>query len=52
MDFRGRDLITGLPKNIKISSHEVFEGIADILSEILHLIKQVLRETPLSFQPI
>lgn len=46
MDFRGRDLITGLPKNIKISSHEVFEGIADILSEILHLIKQVLRETP------
>lgn len=46
MEFRGRDLFSGLPKNIKISSNEIFEAISDILSEILHLIKQVLRETP------
>ncbi len=46
MEFRGRDLISGLPKNIKISSNEIVEAISDILNEILQLIKQVLRETP------
>lgn len=46
MKFRGRDLISGLPKDIKISSSEVLEAISDILSEILHLIKDVLRKTP------
>ncbi len=46
MEFRGRDLITGLPKNIKISSNEVCEAISDMLTEIIQLIKQVLRHTP------
>lgn len=46
MEFRGRDLVTGLPKNIKITSNEVYEAISDYLNDILQLIKQVLRETP------
>jgi len=46
MEFRGRDLISGLPKNIKISSNEVCEAIKDYLSEIAQLVKEVLRETP------
>jgi rod shape-determining protein MreB len=46
IEFKGRDLISGLPKNITISSNEVHEAISDILQEIIHLIKEVLRETP------
>jgi rod shape-determining protein MreB len=46
IEFHGRDLISGLPKNITISSNEVYEAISDILGEIIHLIKEVLRETP------
>jgi len=46
MEIRGRDLILGLPKNIKISSNEICETISDVLSEIIQVIKQVLRDTP------
>ena len=46
IEIRGRDLISGLPKNIKISSNEVCEAISDRLSEIIQLIRTVLRETP------
>lgn len=44
--IRGRDLILGLPRNIKISSNEVCEAISDTLSEIIQVIKIVLRDTP------
>ncbi|MBI5221294.1 MAG: rod shape-determining protein [Candidatus Magasanikbacteria bacterium] len=46
IEIRGRDLISGLPQNIKISSNEVCEAISDRLSEIILIIKKVLRETP------
>jgi len=46
IDIRGRDLILGLPKNIKVSSNEVCGAISDSLGEIIQTIKQVLRETP------
>jgi len=46
LEIRGRDLILGLPRNIKISSNEVCEAISDVLSEIIQIIKNVLRETP------
>ena len=46
MDVRGRDLILGLPKTIKISTNEVVEAIADQLKEIIRAIKDVLQETP------
>jgi len=46
LEIRGRDLILGLPKNIKISSNEIAEAIEDVLNEIIQVIKIVLRETP------
>ena len=46
MEIRGRDLISGLPKNIKISANEICEAISDTLIEIIQVIKSVLRETP------
>ncbi len=44
--IRGRDLISGLPKTIKISSNEICEAISDTLSDIIQVIKLVLRNTP------
>jgi len=46
IEIRGRDLILGLPRNIRISSNEVSEAIADRLEEVIQTIKNVLRDTP------
>lgn len=46
IEIRGRDLVSGLPRNIKVSSADVCEAIFDTLTEIIQTIKQVLRETP------
>lgn len=44
--IRGRDLMTGLPRNITITTNEVTEAITDILRGIIQTVKSVLRETP------
>jgi rod shape-determining protein MreB len=46
MEIRGRDLISGLPQNIRISSNGVCEAISDRLQEIIQTVKLVLRDTP------
>ncbi|MBU4274902.1 rod shape-determining protein [Patescibacteria group bacterium] len=46
LEIQGRDLILGLPRNIKISNNEVCEAISDVLGEIIQVIKNVLSETP------
>lgn len=46
LEIRGRDLVLGLPRTIKISSNEVCEAISETLEEIIQTIKQVLRDTP------
>lgn len=46
LEVQGRDLILGLPRNIKISNNEVCEAISDVLAEIVQAAKQVLSETP------
>ncbi len=46
IEIRGRDLISGLPHNIKVSSGEVCEAISDRLAEMVQVVKEVLRETP------
>lgn len=43
---RGRDLETGLPKSMKISSEEVREALSPIVSEIVGHIKDTLEEAP------
>jgi len=46
MDIRGRDLLTGLPKTITISSYEVNIAIHEPISMIMDAIKQTLEQTP------
>ncbi|MEI7890747.1 MAG: rod shape-determining protein [bacterium] len=46
MDVRGRDLMGGLPKTIRISSNEVTEALQDELREVINAIKKVFQETP------
>lgn len=46
LEIRGRDLVTGLPRNVKINSNEVSEAVQDVLSEITQTVKTVLRDTP------
>jgi rod shape-determining protein MreB len=46
LEIRGRDLILGLPRNITISSNEICEVLSEVLFEIIHAIKQVLRDAP------
>jgi len=45
-EIRGRDLMGGLPKTVKISSNEVAEALQDELREVIDAIKKVLQETP------
>jgi len=43
---RGRDLETGLPKSIKLSSSEIREALTPIIQEIVKNIRETLEETP------
>lgn len=45
-EIRGRDLITGLPKVIEISSNEIPEAIGDELRDLLRALKEVFQNTP------
>lgn len=46
MEVRGRDLISGLPKNVRISSKEVCKALSEPLSQIVDGVKRVLEKTP------
>lgn len=46
MEVRGRDLMGGLPKTVKISSNEVTEALQDELREVINAVKKVFQETP------
>ncbi len=46
MEVRGRDLVSGLPRTVKINSNEICSAVRDTLEEIIQAIKQVLRDTP------
>ena len=43
---KGRDLITGLPKEISISQRQVSEALAEPVSQIIDTIKRALEQTP------
>jgi rod shape-determining protein MreB len=45
-DVRGRDQISGLPKNITVTSSEITQAIQDPLTSILGAIRAVLERTP------
>jgi rod shape-determining protein MreB len=46
MDVRGRDLLSGLPRELHLDSHEVRAAIHNPLSEILVGLHETLEQTP------
>jgi rod shape-determining protein MreB len=45
-EIKGRDLITGLPKTIKVSSTEIRDALKEPVMAIVDAIKQTLEKTP------
>jgi rod shape-determining protein MreB len=45
-DVRGRDLVTGLPKNITINAEKIQNALQDPITSILETIKVCLERTP------
>ena len=46
MHVKGRDLITGLPKEINISQRQIAEALAEPVAQIIDTIKKALEQTP------
>ena len=46
MDVRGRDLISGLPKTVSITSVEIREALQDPVQAIVDASKSTLEQTP------
>ncbi len=46
ISIKGRDLATGYPKTIEITSNEITEALSENLGEIVQIIKSVLEVTP------
>lgn len=46
MEIRGRDLVTGLPKTIEISSIEIADSLRESISAIIDGVKKTLEQTP------
>lgn len=46
MDIRGRDLVTGLPKTLTVSSAEVTEALSDTVNSIVEAVKVTLEKCP------
>jgi len=46
MDVRGRDLVAGLPRTVRISSEEVREALSEPVTQIVDRVKAVLEQTP------
>lgn len=46
MEVRGRNLVTGLPKTITVTSEETEEALREVTSQIVEAIHGVLEQTP------
>ena len=46
MEVRGRNLVTGLPKTIEITSEETEEALKDVSASIVEAVHRVLEQTP------
>ena len=46
MEIRGRDLTTGLPKNVIVTSTQMEEAMKDSIAEIVDVVKSTLEKTP------
>ena len=45
-EVRGRDVVTGLPKNVQVTSNDIVEAIQEPLRLIVGAVRAVLEETP------
>lgn len=45
-EIRGRNLLTGLPQNVTISSNEMIEALSEPAAEILEAVHAVMEKTP------
>jgi rod shape-determining protein MreB len=46
MDVRGRNLVTGLPKTICVTSEEMQEALSESIASVIDAVHQVLEKTP------
>ncbi len=46
MQIRGRDLTTGLPKNVTVYSSQIQKAMEESIGEIVEAVKQTLEKTP------
>ena len=46
LEVRGRDLLTGLPQTVEVTSQEIRECMAEPISQIVARVKNVLEKTP------
>lgn len=46
MEVRGRDLNSGLPRNITITSTQIMEAMSESIEKIIYTVKQTLEKTP------
>ena len=46
MEVRGRNLVTGLPKTIEVTSEETEEALSDVTTSIVDAVHRVLEQTP------
>ena len=46
MEVRGRDLATGLPKNIIVTSSQIEDALRDSVEQIIESVKSTLEKTP------
>ena len=46
MDAKGRDLITGLPRTVLVSSDDITDALQNELQGIINAVKSVLQQTP------
>ena len=46
VDIKGRDLVTGIPKTLEISSEEVMQAISEPVNAIVNAVKIALERTP------
>lgn len=46
MEIKGRDLVTGLPKTIKLSSEESWDALQEPVEAVIEGVKKVLEVTP------
>ena len=46
LEIKGRDLVAGIPKTLKLSSVEIREALSETVTQIVEALKQALEQTP------